>query len=230
MKSPLRLLTALACSGASALAAAQRSGLGADSAVADAGDCEVETAFEHGKKRGEAAQRGSALRFACGIGWRTELEAKMAWTRAGIQHERVLALDAKTSLRDRQRDAVGWALGLGIDAQRLDGRWRRSEQRVELEASRQFGALWLGEAQLGTVRDSFNRRRSTTWALSVEYAWNERVEVRAELSGDDRDKPFLALGWRRAVWGEDLQLELTWAERLAWPRERKLALALQYEF
>lgn len=230
MKSPLRLLAALACSGASTLAAAQGAGLGADSAIAEAGDCEVETSFEHSKQRGDAAQRGSALRLACGIGWRTELEAQMAWTRASGQRERALSLDAKTTLRDREGDGVGWALGVGIDARHLDGRWRRSEERVELEASRQFGAAWLGEAQLGTARDRASQRRSTTWALSIEYAWSESVEAKTEVSGDDHDKPFLALGWRRAVWGEDLQLKLIWAERLASPRERKLALALQYEF
>lgn len=231
MKSLLRLLAALACSGAGALAAAQATGLGADSAVAEAGDCEVETGFERGRKRGEPAQRGSALRLACGIGWRTELEATMEWTRTGSQRERALALDAKTTLRERENGGIGWALGLGLDAQRLDGRWRRSQERIELETSHPFGTRWLGEARLGTVRDRASRRRSTTWALSAEYAWSESVELKTELAGDDREnKPFLALGWRRAIWSEDLQLKLTWAERLGSPREQKLALALQYEF
>jgi hypothetical protein len=178
--------------------------LGADSAVADAGDCEVEAIFERTKVRGEPAQRESALRAACGIGWRTELEATLARVRADGTNERRLSLQAKTTLRDRAGDGIGWALAIGIDAERLAGSgWLRSAERIELEASRQFGPTWLAEATLGTARDRAARRHSTTWALSVERAWSETVEIKAELSGDDRDKPFVGVGWRSTLWRDD---------------------------
>lgn len=228
MKSSLRLLAALAWCGGN-LAAAQ--GLGADSAVADTGDCEIEAVFQRTKARGESVQRESAVRVACGVGWRTELEATLARVRAGRASERLLSLQAKTTLRDRGDDGIGWALALGIDAERpAGGGWRRTTERIELEASSQFGPAWLAEAKLGTERDRATRRHSTTWALSVERAWSETVEINAELSGDDRSKPFVGFGWRYGLWREDVQLKLSWAARTGTPREQQMAVSLQYEF
>lgn len=230
MGSPRSLLAVLVAATACSWAAAE--GLGTDSAVADRGECEVEAGFERSRTRGEATQRETALRFACGIGWNTELEAALARVRSGGSSARQLSLEAKTSLRDWEEDGgTGWALVLGVDAERgATGGWRRSGQRLELEASRQLGAAWLAEAKLGSARDRAARRHSTIWALSIEHAWSEAVEIKAELSGDDRDKPFAALSWRRTLGIEDLQLKLTWAERLGSPREQALALSLQYEF
>lgn len=228
MKSFLRLLAALAWCSAN-LAAAQ--GLGADSAVADAGDCEVEAAFERTKARGEPVQRESAVRVACGVGWHTELEATLARVRAGRASERLLSLEAKTTLRERSDDGIGWALALGFDAEHPAGSgWRRSTERIELEASRQFGPAWLAEAKLGTERERTTRRHSTTWALSVERAWSETVEINAELSGDDRSKPFVGFGWRYALWRDDVQAKLSWAARTGTPRQQRMAVSLQYEF
>jgi hypothetical protein len=228
MASTLRLLAALACCSAS-LAAAQ--GLGADSAVADGGDCEVETSVEHTKARGEPRQRESAVRFACGIGWRTELEATLAHVRSGGASERLVSLEAKTTVRDRGDDGIGWAVAVGIDAERLaSGRWRRSEQRIEVEASRQLGPAWLAEAKLGSARERAARCQRTTWALSIERAWSETAEIKCELSGDDRDKPFIGVGWRYALWRDDVQLKASWAARTGAPHERQIALSLQVEF
>jgi hypothetical protein len=230
MRSPLRFLATLACWAVSALATAQGTGLGADSAISEVGDCQIETSFERAKKRGEADQRESAVRFGCGIGWSTELEATLARVRTGGTSERVLSLEAKTTLRDRQDGGIGWALALGIDAERLaGGHWRRSEERIELEASRQFAPAWLAEAKLGTARDRAARRHSTIWALSVEHAWSEAVEVKAELGGNDRIKPFFGVGWRRTL-VEDVQFKLAWATRTGTPREQRWAASLQVEF
>lgn len=230
MSLPRPLLVALVAATACASAAAE--GLGSDSAVADRGECEVEAEFERSRARAESAQRETSLRFACGIGWRTELEAALARVRSGGSSARQLSLEAKTTLRDWEEDGgTGWAVAVSVDAERgVGGGWRRSGQRLELEASRQLGTAWLAEARLGSARDRASRRYSTTWALSIEHAWSEAVEIKVELSGDDRDKPFAALAWRRTLGIEDLQLKLTWAERLGAPREQALALSLQYEF
>lgn len=227
----LMLLAAL-CGGLDppAAGAAEHGTLEREGDVAEAGDCEIELAFEGSRPRHEPAQRETALRGACGIGWRTELEATVARTRAGDARERSLALEAKTTLREREDGRVGWAIGVGLGAERRGGAWRRSEQFVEIEATRQFGATWIAEAKLGTQREHAERRHSTIWALALEQSPSDAFEWRVELDGDDRSPPFLGASLRHTLGSEDLTVQVGVAARTGSPRERRLGLSLQFEF
>ncbi len=73
-------------------------------------------------------------------------------------------------MRERDENRVGWALALGIGAERAGGSWRRSEYAFEVEATRQLVERWLVEAKLGVARDVRSRRDSTLWALALEHA------------------------------------------------------------
>lgn len=226
------LFAALACASACTSIHAGAPGLGGESAVAEAGDCEVELALERQRVRGEPSQRERSLRLACGIGANTELETAHARQRSSQARGEALAFEAKTTLRERGEGGfgLGWAAALGVEAERRDGRWRRSAQALSLEATRELSARWLAEATLGAARDVQARRNRTRWALAVEHALHERVELRAELEGDDRSQPFAALSLRYTLWPDDLQLKLSYAARGGSSRERVAGASLQLDF
>lgn len=229
--SPARcLLVAWACAAACASTHAARSSLSDESDVADAGDCEAELVFERSRVRGEVALRDRSLRLACGVGWNTELEAAHARQRSGAARGESLAFEAKTTLRDRGDNRVGWAVALGLGAERSGGSWRRSDHAFALEATRQLGERWLVEAKLGAARDVRSRRDSTLWAVALEHALHERLELRAELDGDDRGRPLVQLGLRYTLWPDHLQLKLSHGMRSDSQRERITSVGLQVEF
>jgi hypothetical protein len=225
-----RLWAALVCLTVCHGVQAARSSLTDESDVADAGDCESELVFERLRSRGEAAQRERALRLTCGVGGKTELELAHARLRSGAARGEALLFEAKTTLRDRGPDGVGWAVALGVGAERIGGSWRRSEQGLAVEATRQFGNAWLAEAKLAAVRDVPSRRDSTLWALALEHALHERLELRAELDGDDRTRPFVLLGLRYTLWPDVMQLKLSHGVRGGSARERVTSVGLQVEF
>ncbi len=225
-----RLFAALVCVAVCHGAHASRSSLSDESDVAEAGDCEAELAFERSRVRGEPAQRERALRLTCGVGWNTELEVAHARLRSGTTRGEALLFEANTTLRDRGPDRVGWAVALGIGAERVGGSWRRSEQGFAVEATRQLGDDWLVEAKLGALRDLLSRRDSTLWSLALEHALHERFEVRAELEGDDRNRPVAKVGLRYTVWPDRVQLKLSHGVRSGQQRERITSLGLQVEF
>ncbi len=229
--SPVRcLLVIWACAAACASAQAARSSLSDESDVADAGDCEAELVYERARVRGEPALRDRALRLACGVGWNTELEAAHARQRSGAARGESLAFEAKTTLRDRGDNRIGWAVALGLGAERIGGSWRRSEYGLAVEATRQLGEESLMEVKLGAMRDMLARRNSTTWAVAVEHALHERLELRAGLEGDDRGRPLLELGLRYTLWPDLVQLKLSHGVRSGSQRERITSLGLQVEF
>ncbi len=225
-----RLLAALVCVAACQAAQASRSSLSDESDVADAGDCESEVVFERLRARSEPTQRERGVRLTCGVGWNTELEAAHARQRSGTARGESLAFEAKTTLRDRGPGRVGWAVALRVGAERIGGGWRRSEHGFEVEATRQFGEAWLVEGKLGVVRDVRLRRDSTLWAVALEHALHERFELRAELEGDDRQRPLAKAGLRYTLWPDHLQLKLSHGMRSGGQRERITSVGLQVEF
>jgi hypothetical protein len=225
-----RLLAVLVCVAACHSVQAARQSLADESDVADAGDCESELVFERLRSRGEATQRERALRLTCGVGGNTELELAHARLRSGAARGEALAFEAKTTLRDRGPGRIGWAVALGVGAERIGGSWRRSEQGVAAEATRQFGDAWLVEAKLGAVRDVLSHRDSTLWALALEHALHERLELRGEVEGDDRRRPVVKLGLRYTLWPERLQLKLSHGVRSGPQREHVTSVGLQVEF
>jgi hypothetical protein len=224
------LLVAWACAAAYASAYAVRSSVSDESDVADAGDCEAELVHERTRARGDPVLRDRALRLACGVGWNTELEAAHARQRSGAARGESLAFEAKTTLRNRGDNRIGWAVALGLGAERIGGSWQRSEYGLTVEATRQLGEASLIEVKLGAVRDVLSRRHSTVWAVAVEHALHERMELRAGLEGDDRDQPLVELGLRYTLWPELVQLKLSHGVRGGARRERITSLGLQVEF
>ncbi len=224
------LLVAWACAAVGTSTHAARSSLSDESDIANAGDCQAELVFERTRVRGEGALRDRSLRLACGVGWNTELEAAHARQRSGATHGESLAVEAKTTLRDRGDNRFGWSVALGLGAERSGSSWQRSDYAFAVEATRQLGERWLVEAKLGATRDVQSRRDSTRWAVALEHALHERLELRAELEGDDRGRPLMQLGLRYTLWPDDVQLKLLHGVRSGAQRERITSVGLQIEF
>lgn len=220
------LLCSLLCNAAQA----GRSSVGDASDVAEAGDCEAETSFERIRPRGEARQHETSLRLACGIGWDTEVEASIARQRSAEARSQTLTLEAKTTLAERGEGRIGWAIALAVGAERSNGGWRHSEHSLTLEATYLLGSTWLVEAKLGAARERLDRRDSLRWTAAVEHALSERIEVRAEIEGDDRGRPLAGLALKLTLWPEDLKLKLGYGSRSGPQAERRAGLSLQFEF
>lgn len=228
-----RLLATLACAAACCAAQADRSRLDEDAEGVEAGDCEIETAFERHEQRGEAPGREASIQLGCGIGWNTELTASVARGRSEEARIEAIGIEVRTLLRGREPGRIGWALIVGLDGERGDGRrWHRDQQFVAIEATCQPDPAWLVEATLGTSRDPSERRGRTWWSLASEHAISETVELRAELTDDDRSRPLYALALRLRGDGrlEDATLTLGVGARAGPQRERRGGLALGFEF
>lgn len=232
MRHPRRLLASLACCIAACQAAhADRSRIGTDSDVLDAGDCEVETTFQHTTARGSRPERVSSIQLNCGIGWRTELAAAFAKTRTQALRMPAFGIEGKTTLRERGEAQLGWSLAYGVGAERGAGlSWRRNGQFIALEATSQFDSVWFLEAKLGTSRDRESRSDSTVWGLAVERALTEAVELRLELKGDDRRRPHWATVLRYSIWPDRALISLSYGVRTGPIRERQVELGLTFEF
>ena len=233
MKRARCLFATLACLALCGPARADRSALADADGVIEAGDCEIETAFERRTARGSAAQRAAAMQLVCGIGWRTELAVTFARQRVDTLRQVATGMEVKTSLRERGSvgAGVGWTLAWGAGTERNPGgRWRSSEHFVAIEASLEPRSAWLIEARLATLRERAAHRYSTQWALAVEHALSATLEARAEIEGDDRGRPLTSLGLRYALWPDHALLSLSYAFSAGPARERRARIGITFEF
>lgn len=225
------LLAALICATVCGAARADRSRLGDEADVVEAGDCELEFALERKKMARQAVlERKRALQLGCGIGWQTELAATLEHKRDDEGRAHGFALEAKTALHERRGD-VGWSLVYGVERER-DGTagWRTHTLFLSTEVTFEPTPTWLLEARIGTARDRSARRDSTPWALGIEHALTNRLELRAALEGTDRRRPEWRLGMRLGLWPEDVALSLEYGAGTGAARERSAGVAVSVEF
>lgn len=225
-------LVALICAAACHSVQAERSRLDDGVDMFERGDCEVEATWQRRTARGDAPERESALRFGCGIGWSTELALVYARTRSAAARDHALGVEGKTALRERADASLGWALAYGAGGERVaaTGPWRRSQHFIAVEVTLMPAAGWLAEAKLGTARLRSARHDTTLWSLGLEHGFSENIEVVAELSGDDRDRPSASVGLRYQIWPEHALLTLNYGVKMAPQRERRVGLGVTFEF
>ena len=232
MSTPRRVLALLVLATACNAALAERSRLGDEADVVEAGDCEVETAFERRSVPGSPRERATSIQLDCGVGWNTELAASFGRTRGGgAPRDDAASLEMKTTLRQRGDGRVGWALVLGVGGERQAGTsWRRSEHSVALEATLEPALGWLLEAKIGSARDRFARHDTTHGLLGVEHALMDTLEARAEIDADDRRRPLLRVSLRWQFWPDTAALRVSYGARSGWERERRVGAAFSFEF
>lgn len=226
-----RLLAALACVAACHAAHADRSRVAEDGDAAEAGDCELDLAFERQTARGTAAERERSMQLDCGIGWRTELVVALARGRSEDGRREAIDLEARTSVFERGAGGLSWALEYGLSVERIGGgHWRRSEYFVALDAAFAPVPAWVIEARLGSARDLIERRDRTLWTLGVEHEISDALEARAELDGDDRERPLASVELHYEFWPDVARINLSYGARSGPLRERRVGVGVTFEF
>lgn len=225
-----RLLAALACLAACHAAQADRFRLDYEDVV-EVGDCELEIASERHSARGAATEREQSIQLGCGIGWRTELVATLARRRSDGERSRAIDIEAKTSLFDRPKGGIAWALDYGASAEREPpGSWRWTEHFLALEAAYRPAEAWVIEAQLGAARERLERRNRTIWTLAAEHEFSDLLEARAELEGESRSRPMVNVELSYEVWPDVGRINLSCGARTGRTHERRVGLGLVFEF
>ncbi len=231
MDSVRNVLAALACAAVCHSAQADRTRQADNADVLERGDCELETKFERRAVRGAAPERESSVRLGCGLGWRTELALESTHQRSEGLRDQAIGAEGKTSLRPPGIGQIGWALSYGAGAQRGgNARWQHSDSFAALEAALKPEEDWQIEARLGSARDHIARSDKTLWALALELAVTDAVEVRVEADGDDRSRPLVSVALRWLFWPEHALLTLSSGTRAGPMRERRFGIGISFEF
>ena len=83
---------------------------------------------------------------------------------------------------------------------------------------------------ISSARDHRASSDKTLWALAVEHALTDAVELRVEADGDDRSRPLVSVGLRWLFWPEHALLTLSSGARTGPVRERRFGVGLSFEF
>lgn len=164
-----------------------------DAGVLTAKACEWESVAERTRV---AMMRGDGVRtgVACQLFEGSQLGLGVSRTKADGQAVRSLVLAGKTALVDGDGPAL--SLAWSVDAiQQAGERLRQDGSSLALVASHQLNA-WSLHANLGWSRSRQADEAAGFWAVGVEWALNEAVQLLAEQYGARHNKPAWGLGLR----------------------------------
>lgn len=204
-----------------------------DAGVLEPGACEVEGVYERVRVDGaSASSRG--LGASCGIGLRSQLGGSGSWWKAAGERGRSAGLGGKTLLWAGTGDgAPAFTLAWGVDADRVDGHWRRSGHFLNAVASVGAGPGTL-HANLGHAREREPRRSLTTWNLGWEHEGlalgGLTLAPMAEVFGDDRGDAFWNLAARLTLIPERLYIDLSWGRQFNADKARLLTAGFKLAF
>lgn len=191
-----------------------------DAGVLTAKACEWESVAERTQSamsRGDGVQTG----VACQLFEGSQLGLRFGRTRADGQAVRSLGLAGKTALVDGDGPAL--SLAWSVDAiQQAGERLHQDGSSLALVASHQLNA-WSLHANLGWSRSRQADETAGFWAVGVEWALNEAVQLLAEQYGARHGKPASGVGLR---W----QPSLDWALGLMHSRSREQAPSRSWLF
>jgi hypothetical protein len=167
-----------------------------DADVLAASECEWESAYERVKAGGESAKA-----FATGVGCHA-----FAGTQVGLGYARLtaqgltvtgLSLSGKTALVARPEGGFGLTLAWGFEGYKVPGRsgYKHDVTTANFVATQGFGAISL-HANLGWTRSKPDHETLRAWALGVEHALNEHIDLLAETYGEQKSKSSVGLGLR----------------------------------
>ena len=201
-----------------------------DAGVIEAARCEVESYLGRTSAPGEPAVRAGSAQLACGVGADTQLALQVL--RSGPDGGRAndLVLNGKTAFaaRDPAAFALAWAL--------TDAPSPGHGRRIERAFVNGIATLALGErsrlhANLGWSRKRAGAASTTSWALAIESAATDRLDLMAETFADDRDHdPWLQVAARWAVIPGRWFIDASWGMQAAAGRPKAATLGLKLAF
>ena len=204
-----------------------------DAGVLDPGGCEIEGVHERVRVDGAtASSRG--LGAGCGIGLRSQVGLAGSWWKAEGERGRSAGLGGKTLLRAGEGEgAPAFTLAWGLDADRVDGHWRRSGHFLNAVASIGAGPGTL-HANLGHAREREPRRSLTTWNLAWEHdglaLGGLTLAPMAEVFGDDRGDRFWNLAARLTLIPDRLFVDLSWGRQFNADKAQLLTAGFKLAF
>ncbi len=201
-----------------------------DAGVLEARACEVETYGQRLRHTGIDPLHAVSASFTCGIGTRSQIGVGSARTSSAGAHADAVGVSGKTGLFASDAPApLALALAWRLSASRVDGNGFRHEgTALTLVASRPLGSDITAHANLGWAHSQAAHANSTTWNVAAEAALGAGIEALAEVYGDDRGRPWRAVGAR---WSPTSRVSfgVAW-QRSAHPRSRAASLGVKLGF
>lgn len=175
-----------------------------DAGVLEAGDCELEVYAAQERLRPAGRARGASVQGSCGVGH--GVQAALAAERVRVRgnddagRDEGGLLSFKARLLGDDDDDPALALVGGLHWGRHDHEaFRRDSLALGLAGTLPLPQGFTAHANLGHYQDHAEHQRSTVWALALEKALTDTVDLGAELYGDDRGRPWRGLGLRWAA-------------------------------
>ena len=203
-----------------------------DAAVLSRSDCEFESSLRRQTERGAASSSGAAVKLGCGIGWRSQVALGLDAERSGGRTDQGLKLGGKTALNEAAAGQPAFTLAWELAAARPAGGSLALEDTSALAVTTLTlrPALQL-HANLGWSRSRSQRRSSTLWAVAVEQAASDRLDLMAEVYASDRDPaPWMAAGLRWALVPDKLSIDASAGLQASSARARRITLGVKAGF
>jgi len=198
--------------------------------VLEDGANEVEVYAARVTAGGSPDLTGWSTQFARGIGWGTQLGVAVSRVNGDARSVSVVQFGGKTELIVLKDDAPGLSFGYAVSATRESGdSWRHDGSILGLVGTLPVGDALLLHANLGWRRSSILGIDSVTWALASEYSPVEKLTLTAEVYGDNRERPIVAIGagWQLTP---AVNLNTSYAVAQDTPRLKEWTLGVRFEF
>lgn len=171
-----------------------------DAGVLEASSCEWETYAARVRASGDGGTSratGWQTQVGCGAGHGAQAAVSLAGSTGGGTHVETAGLGGKFELLAGAEGRPALTATVAVNALRIDGsNFELKDHSAALVLSHSIAVGWTAHANLGVTRDRAARQTSSLWNLALERVLNERVDVMAEVHGDDRGSRWLAGGLR----------------------------------
>ncbi|GEM_PF-194751 len=175
-----------------------------DAGVLDPGECELELYAAHERLRPQVRARGASAQGSCGVGHGVQAALALERQRASGTEDAGRSegglLSFKARLLGDDDDDPALALVGGVHWGRHEHQsFRRDSLALGLAGTLPLPQGFTAHANLGHYHDHAEHQRSTVWALALEKALTDTLDLGAEVFGDDRGRPWRGLGLRWAA-------------------------------
>lgn len=204
-----------------------------DAGVLDPGSCELESYLGLSREPASPDSRLQSVQLGCGAVEGTQLALLHQRGRSGATRTRSLAVAGKTRLHDGGEAHPSWALAWGL-GQTDDGSGaglRADQAYLNGVASWPLSAHLMLHGNLGWSHSRLAGQSRTSWAVALEKAATDHLDLMGELFDDDRShSPWLQLGLRWAVLPDRLWLDASQGWQSGGTRARAFTLGLRLAF
>ena len=198
-----------------------------DTALIDTHSCELELWREWH----DGAQL-NGLAPTCRLDGRWQLSLEAQRESADGEHHNHYGVALKTLWREIDEHGYGLGLVLAAEYNASEKEWAEYQAVVPFSCGWEALALHLnlGVSHLPHAGDGV-RQRAAIWGMGLDYGVHARVNLIAEVSGEDRRgrHPLAQLGPRVAL-ANGIELDLTYGRTLGGERDHHLALGLIWAF